>query len=43
MFLVGHYHNNYTIYWHNSWSTAVTWLVVKYFVIEASISHTNKL
>ena len=43
MFLVGHYHNNYTTYWHNSWSTAVTWMVVKYFVIEASISHTNKL
>lgn len=43
MFLVGHYYNNYTTYWHNSWPTAVTWLVVKYFVIEASISHTNKL
>ena len=42
-FSVGHYNNNYTRYWHNSWLTAVTWTVVKYFVIEASISHTNKL
>ena len=42
-FSVGHYNNNYTRYWHNSWLTAVTWMVVKYFVIEASISHTNKL